>query len=87
MGGSQECSNCGAYKYIVVCSARSFCVCIIWFPATNFLDYTKQVLTPEAFAAFNHSSIFDKAVFYLGEKQGMLVNNEFPSWYNRVENF
>ena len=41
-----------------------------------FLDYMKQVLTSEAFEAFIHSSIFDKAVFCLGEKQGMLVNDE-----------
>ena len=29
-----------------------------------------------AFEAFNHSSIFDEAVFCLGEKQGMLINDE-----------
>ena len=33
----------------------------------------KQILTPEAFEAFNYGSIFDKAVFCLGEKQGMLL--------------
>ena len=36
----------------------------------------KQVLAPEAFEGFIHSSIFDNAVFCLGEKQGMLVNDE-----------
>ena len=53
----------------------------------NFLDYTKQILTPEAFEAFDHSSIFDKAVFCLGEKQDMLVKDECSSWYNRVGDF
>ena len=36
----------------------------------------KQILTLEAFEAFNYS-IFDKAVFCLGEKQGMLTNDDF----------
>ena len=47
----------------------------------------KQILTPEAFKAFNYSSIFDKTVFCLGEKQGMLINDECSSWYNRVGDF
>ena len=47
----------------------------------------KQILTLEAFEAFNHSNIFDKAVFCLGEKQGMLINDECSSWYNRVGDF
>ena len=47
----------------------------------------KQILTPEAFEAINQSSIFDKAGFCLGEKQGMLVNNEYSSWYNGVGDF
>ena len=49
----------------------------------------KQILTLEAFETFNHSSIFDKAVFCLSEKQGMLINDECGSWYmyNRVGNF
>ena len=34
----------------------------------NFLDYMKQILTLGAFKAFNHSSIFNKDVFCLGEK-------------------
>ena len=29
-------------------------------------------------------SIFDKTSFCLGEKEGMLVNNECSAWYNRV---
>ena len=33
---------------------------------------------------FLRDSIFDKTAFCLGEKQGMLVNNECSSWYNRV---
>ena len=47
----------------------------------------KQVLTQEAFEAFSHSSIFDKAVFCSGDKQGTFVNNEYSSWYNRVGDF
>ena len=39
----------------------------------------KQILTLKAFETFNHSSIFDKAVLYLGEKQGVLVNDECSS--------
>ena len=56
-------------------------------PRDKFLDYMKQILTLEAFETFNHSSIFDKAVFCLGEKQGMLINNERVSCYHRVGNF
>ena len=44
-----------------------------------FLDYMKQILTLEA---FNHSSIFNKSVFCLVEKKGMLVNDECSLWYN-----
>ena len=47
----------------------------------------KQVLTLEAFEAFIHRSIFDKAVLCLGKKQGMLVNDECSSWYNKVGGF
>ena len=32
-------------------------------PRDNFLDYLRQVLTPDAFEAYHHSNIFDKAVF------------------------
>ena len=51
------------------------------------LHCMKQILTWETFEAFNHSSIFDKAVFCLDEKQGMLINDECSSWYNRVRYF
>ena len=49
----------------------------------------KQILTLEAFKAFNYSSTFGKAVLCLGEKQGtcMLINDECSSRYNRVGNF
>ena len=62
-------------------------MCIIRIPETKCLDYMKQVLTSEAFEAFIHGSIFDKAVFCLGEKQGILVNDERSSWYNKVGDF
>ena len=29
-------------------------------------------------------SVLDKTVFCLGEKQGMIVNNDCSLWYNRV---
>ena len=56
-------------------------------PRQNFLDYMKQVLTSETFEAFVHDSVFNKTVFYLGEKQDMLVNDECSSWYNKVGDF
>ena len=40
----------------------------------NFLDYLKQVLTPEACEASFHDGAFEKAVYCLGQKQGMSVN-------------
>ena len=46
--------------------------------------YLRQVLTLDALEAFNHGSILDKAVFCLGKKRGMLVNDECSSWYSRV---
>ena len=48
-----------------------------------FVHYLKQVILLNAFEAFLHSSIFDKIIFCLGEKQGMLVNNEYSPWYNK----
>ena len=47
----------------------------------------RQVLTSDAFETFSHASILDKAVFCLGQKQGMLVNDECSSWYSRVGDF
>ena len=36
----------------------------------------RQVLTSDALEAFSQGRILDKAVFCLGQKQGMLVNND-----------
>ena len=84
-GGSQECPNCGACKESV---EHVLFECASYDSQRQiFFDYMKQILTPEAFEAFNHSSIFDKTVFCLGEKQGMLINDECSSWYNRVGDF
>ena len=47
----------------------------------------KQILALKAFKAFNYSNIFDNAVFCLGEKQGMFMNDECSPWYNRVGDF
>ena len=72
-GGSQECPNCGAWKESV---EHVLFQCASYDSQRQiFLDYIKQVLAPEASEAFIHSSIFDKAVFRLGEKQGILVND------------
>ena len=62
-------------------------MCIICFPEPNFFDYLRQVLTSDAFEAFSHGSIVDKALLCLGQKQGMLVNHECSSWYSRVGDF
>ena len=58
-------------------------------PKDKFLDYIcmKQIFTLKTFQPFNHSSTFDKAVFCLGEKQGMLINNECSSRYTKAGNF
>ena len=43
-----------------------------WY--TKFLDHMKQIITWQKYETFIHSSIFDKAVFCLGEgEQGLLV--------------
>ena len=46
------------------------------------MNYLKKVLSPNALEAFHCGIIFNKAVFCLGEKQGMLVNDECSSWCN-----
>ena len=74
MGGSQECPNCGTCKESVEHVLFEFAS--YDSQRKKFLGYIEQVLTSEAFKSFTHGSIFDKAVFCLSEKQGMLVNNE-----------
>ena len=73
--GSQECPNCEACKESVEH--------VLFELHHIFVDYLKQVLLPDAFEAFVCSSPFNKSVFCLGEKQGMLLNDECSSWYNR----
>ena len=81
-GESQEYLNCGVCKESV---EHVLFECASYdSQRQNFLDYMKHILTLEAFEAFNHSSIFDKAVFCLDEKQGMLINDECSSWYDSV---
>ena len=66
-GGSQECPNWWACKESV---AHVLFECASYDSQTqNFLGYMKQILTHEAFEAFIHSSIFNKAVFCLGENK------------------
>ena len=84
-GGSQECPNCGACKESVehvLFECKSYD-----FQRHVFLDYLKRVLLLDDFEAFLCSSSFDKTVFCLGEKQGMLINDECSCWYNRVGDF
>ena len=35
----------------------------------------------------NCHSVLNKTIFCLGEKQSMIVNDDFSSWYNRIGNF
>ena len=44
------------------------------------------MLLPDVFVDFMHRSSLDKTVFSLGEKQGMIVNDDCSSWY-RVGDF
>ena len=76
-GEPQECSNCGACKESV---EHAFSECASYdFQGLDFLYCFRTVLPPDAFKTFLCVSIFEKIVFYLGQKQGMLVNNECTS--------
>ena len=59
------------------------CVHCVFSQRQISLDWFKQVTLPDAFS----SSIFDKAAFCFGERQGMLVSDEHSSWYSRVSDF
>ena len=84
-GRSQECPNCGAGKESV---EHVLFECASYDSQRQiFLDYLRQVLTPVAFETFCNGSIFDKAIFCLGVKQGMVINDECSSWYSRVGDF
>ena len=84
-GGSQECPNGGACKESV---EHVLFECASYdSQRLDFLDYLKTVHPPDAFETFLHVSIFDKTPFCLGEEQGILVNDERSSWYNRVGGF
>ena len=48
---------------------------ITLFEITDFLELAKQ------------ANVFDKAVFHLGEQQGLLANDECSSRHDRVEEF
>ena len=62
----EEWPNCGACKESV---KHALSECTSYNSQTqNFFDYLKQVLTPEAFKTFRHSSICNKDMFCLGEK-------------------
>ena len=50
----------------------------------TFLKGLSSALLPESFDVFLHSSAFDKVLFCLREKQGMLAYDECRLWYSRV---
>ena len=52
-----------------------------------FFQLLEKVVLLDAFEAFLLNSTFNKTIFYLGEKQGLLVRDECSSWCNRVGNF
>ena len=58
-------------------------MCVVGFPETDFLKLFEGNPSSEAFLCHG---ISDNTAFCLGEKQGMLVNDERSSWYNRVGN-
>ena len=85
-GGSQQCPNCVVCKQSVEhvlfkCASYHSQRPIFW-------DYLKHVHLPDAFEAFLYCiRNFNKVVFCLGKKQGMLENDECTSWNNKVCNF
>ena len=84
-GGSQECPNCEVSKESV---EHVLFECASYdSQRLTFLDYLKRVLTSDAFETFSRGNIFDKTTFCLGEKQGLLINDECGSWYNSVGDF
>ena len=83
--GSQECPNCGAIKESI---EHFFFECASYdSQRQKIFSYLKQVLSPDVFDAFLHSSVFDKVLFCLGERKGLLVNDECGSWYGRIGEF
>ena len=83
--GSPECPNCGPIKGSVLhvlfeCASYDF-------HRQKILAYLKQFLSYDASDAFFRNSIFDKALFFLGKRNSLLVNNECSSWYSRVGSF
>ena len=67
---SQDCPDCGACRDV----ERVLLNVHHTIPSEkNFLIVIKVLIT-NAFEAFNHGTVFDEVVLYLGEKQGVLVN-------------
>ena len=84
-GGSQKCPNCGACKELV---EHVLFECASYHShRLDFVEYLKTVHPPYAFETFLHGNILDKTEFSLGEKEGILVNDECSPWYNRVGDF
>ena len=83
--GSQECPNCGAIKALV---EHVLFECASYdSQRQKIFDYLKLVLPPDAFDPFLRSSNFDKGLFCLRERKGLLVNDECSSWYSRIGEF
>ena len=83
--GSQACPNIGAcmksVKHVLFECAS------LWFPEAKFFRLYEANPYSESGRSFQSQQHFDKAMFCLGEKQGMLVNDGYSSWYNKVGDF
>ena len=67
-GGSQVCPNCVALEESV---EHNLFDCVSYdSQRQKFLEFLKQVLPLKDFDAFLRSSVFDKALFCLGEMKG-----------------
>ena len=84
-GGLHECPNCGACKESV--EHVLFGYRLYDTQRQNFLITWSKFFFQTHLKPFWYSSTFKEAVFCLGEKQDMLVNDECSSWYNRVGNY
>ena len=84
-GESQECLNHLACKqsveYVLLFDCASY------YYQKQIFEVREMSSCPGRFEALLCSSIFNEAVFSLGEKTCMLVNGKCSSWYNEVGDF
>ena len=62
------------FVYLCICYVQKCTLCNS--QRQIFFNYLKQVLFLDVFEDFMHCSVLDKTVFCLGEKQGMIVNDD-----------